>query len=102
MLKTHPKATRVIAGIHYFVVPTLKDGKRFVTGTPLEVADESAARNRIATMPRSTLGLAAYEVELDAEGEPVAEPSLLAAAGKVPGMDVERANEDVASKQPAF
>lgn len=72
-------------GVHYFVVPTLRDGRRLVPGSPQEVADETAARNRIATMPRSAVGLAAYEVELDAEGEQVAEPILIAAAGKVAG-----------------
>ncbi len=75
----------VTAGVHYFVVPTLRDGRRLVPGTPQEVADEGAARNRIATMPRSAVGMAAYEVEMDAEGEQVAEPILIAATGKMPG-----------------
>lgn len=75
----------VTAGVHYFVVPTLRDGRRLVPGAPLEVTDEVAARNRIATMPRSAVGMSAYEVEFDAEGEQVAEPILIAAAGKIPG-----------------
>jgi len=75
----------VTAGVHYFVVPTLKDGRRLVPGVPQQVADESAARNRIATIPRNAVGLAAYEVEMDAEGEQVSEPILIAAAGRIPG-----------------
>lgn len=77
------------AGIHYFVVPTLREGKRLATGTPQEVADERAVGHPIDTMPRSTLGLAAYEVELDNDGEPVAEPSLIARAGQIPGLGIE-------------
>ncbi|MCW5713428.1 MAG: hypothetical protein KIT43_02775 [Bauldia sp.] len=94
MMRTQPKAAKAVAGIHYYVVPTLKDGRRLVAGTPQEVADETAARNRIATMPGSAIGLAAYEVELNAEGDTVSEPSLIAAAGRVPGVEVERATED--------
>lgn len=75
----------VTAGVHYFVVPTLRDGRRLVPGTPQEVADEAAARNRIATMPRSAVGMAAYEVEMDVEGEQVSEPVLIAASGRIPG-----------------
>lgn len=79
----------VTAGVHYFVVPTLRDGRRLVPGTPQEVPDEGAARNRLGTMPRSAVGMAAYEVEMDAEGEQVSEPILIAAAGRIPGaLDV--------------
>ncbi|MCW5718834.1 MAG: hypothetical protein KIS68_13485 [Bauldia sp.] len=85
----------VTAGVHYFVVPTLRDGRRLVPGTPQQVPDEASARNRIATIPRNAVGLAAYEVEMDAEGEQVAEPILIAAAGKIPGgIDMEHATED--------
>jgi len=85
----------VTAGVHYFVVPTLKDGRRLVPGVPQQVADEAAARNRIATIPRNAVGLAAYEVEMDAEGEQVAEPILIAATGRIPGaLEVEQAAED--------
>lgn len=83
------------AGTNYFVVPTLRDGRRLVPGTPQHVADEAAARNRIATIPRNAVGLAAYEVEMDAEGEQVAEPILIAVAGKIPGaVGVEQAGEE--------
>lgn len=95
MLRTPQKATKsAVAGIHFFVIPTLKDGRRLVTGTPQEVADEVQAKNRIATMPPTAIGMAAYEVEFDAEGEQVAEPALIARAGKVPGLEDERLSED--------
>ncbi len=85
----------ITAGVHYFVVPTLRDGRRLVPGVPQHVADEAAARNRLATMPRSAVGLAAYEVEMDADGEQVSEPILIAAAGTIPGsIAAERAEEE--------
>lgn len=83
------RASKGKAGIHYFVVATVRDGKRLVTAAPQEVADERAARHRIETMARSTLGMAAYEVELDNDGEAVSEPALIARAGQIPGLGIE-------------
>lgn len=94
MSEGRPKARgQTKPGIHYFVVATLRDGKRLVTGTPQEVANEQAARNRIELMPRNAIGLAAYEVELDIEGEQVSEPALIARAGLVPGVEVNVAED---------
>lgn len=94
MVKLGRPAAKSKAGLHYFMVPTLKDGRRLITGAPQEVADERAARNRIELMPPNMIGLAACEVEMDAEGEQVAEPALLARQGKIPGGGLKRETED--------
>lgn len=80
-------------GLHYYVQPTLRDGKRLFTGPGLEARDEADARRIAERMFNRAAGVVAFEVETDMDGELISEPRILMTIGAVPGISDPTAEE---------
>ncbi len=82
------------AGTHYFVQPMIRDGRRIVPGRGHEVADEDQAKRFVDSLARRSVGVIAYEVELDIDGEAITEPAIIVTRGMVAGILSQELGDD--------
>lgn len=81
---------KTVAGVHFYVQPLVKDGRRLVPGQMREARDEPAARKLVGELAERCPGVVAYSVELDAEGDLIGEASIIMSKGRVPGLEVDQ------------